>query len=155
MKKNEFILILGGISFLALVISLSLLLADKFQVSSCGCPKVVSQDFIWLFILLAVIFVGCLLYYLFSLKIERKEQIIAKNMEFLYSILDEDEKKVLEAIVKNKGEMEQSELSKKYDKIKAHRIIKKLEEKGIVNVVKEGKTNKIKLKQEIKEELVK
>ena len=155
MKTRDIILILGGLSFIALVISLSLLLADRFQVRGCGCPKVVSHNFIWLFIILAVIFVGALFYYLFSLKIEKKEKVISKNIEVLSSILDKDENDVLDLLVKNEGKIAQAKLSKKYDKIKAHRIIKKLEEKNIIDIEKEGKTNTIILKKELKEVLVK
>ena len=155
MKARDFILILGGASFIALVVSLSLLLADRFQVRGCGCPKVVSHNFIWLFIALAIIFVGSLFYYLFSLKIEKKEKVISKNIEVLSSILDKDENDVLDLIVKNEGKIAQAKISKKYDKIKAHRIIKKLEEKNIIDIEKKGKTNTIILKKELKEELVK
>jgi len=109
MRVRDFILIIGGASFLTLIISLSLLLADRFQVRGCGCPKVVSHNFIWLFIVLAILFVSSLLYYLFSLKIEKKEKVITKNMEVLSSILDKDENKFLDLIIKNKGKMEQAE----------------------------------------------
>jgi len=155
MKLREWALIVGGLSFIILVISLILLLANRFQVRGCGCPRVVSHDFIWLFIILAIIFVGASLYYLFSLKIEKKEKIITKNMEVLSTILDYDENKVLDMLVKNNGEMPQAEFSIKYDKIKAHRILKRLQEKNIVDIKKEGKTNKIILKKELKEVLVK
>jgi uncharacterized membrane protein len=111
MKKKEIILLLGGIAFIALVISLSLLLGNHLEVKTCGCPKMISQNFIWLFITLAIIFVVSLLYYLFSLKIEEKERCLCKNMEILNSILDKDEKKVIDKIASNKGEMEQSKIS--------------------------------------------
>lgn len=154
MKKREAVLVIGGISFLLLIIFLSLLLGNQFQPHSCGCPKVVSNNFIWLFILLAGVFVSCLLYYLFSLKIDSKEKTINKNMEILYSILDKDEKDVLKMLIAFKGELNQNEISKKYGKLKSHRIIKKLEEKGIIDTSKFGKTNKIKLKQELKKEFI-
>lgn len=155
MKKRDIIIIIGGIAFLTLVVFLSLLLGDKFQVQSCSCPKVVSQNFIFLFIILATIFIGSLLYYLFSLKIDEKESTISKNIEVINSILNSDEKEVLVLIAKNKGEIEQSKVSKKYDRIKAHRILKKLQEKNIIDIKKEGKTNKVILKKELREELVK
>ncbi len=155
MRKRDIVLILGGISFIALVISLSLLLGNHLEVKTCGCPKMISQNFIWLFISLAIIFVVSLLYYLFSFKIEEKEKCLCKNMEILNSILDKDEKKVLDRIVLNKGQMEQTKISEMYDKIKAHRVIKKLEEKGIIEVSRIGKTNVVKLNEELKKELVK
>ena len=76
-------------------------------------------------------------------------------MEVLSSILDDDENKVLDLLIKKDGEMPQATLSKSHGKIKAHRILKKLEEKNIIDIKKEGKTNKIILKKELKEELVK
>lgn len=155
MKWREGALIIGGLSFLTLIISLSLLLADRFQVRGCGCPKVVSHNFIWLFIGLATIFVASLFYFLFSLKIEQKEKVISKNMEVLNSILDDDENKALDMLVKNRGEMPQATLSKTHGKIKAHRLLKKLEEKNIIDIKKKGKTNKVILKKELREELVK
>ncbi len=154
MKTKEIILGIGILAFLALIISMTLLLGNQLKPQTCGCPKVISQNFVWLFIILGVIFAASLLYYLFSLKIIRKELTITKNMEILYSILDKDEKLVLSRLVKSKGELEQSEIAKIFDKIKAHRIIKKLQEKGIIDIIKSGKTNKIKLKKELKQELV-
>lgn len=155
MKTRDLILLIGGASFLVLVTLLSLLLADRFQVRGCGCPRVVSHNFVVVFIILSVIFVSSLLYYLFSLKINEKQKIIVKNIEILYSILDKDEKKVIQKLIDNQGSVGQSQISKMYDKIKAHRIIKKLESKNMINVIKKGKTNKIELKKELQEELVK
>lgn len=154
MKFRNILLIVGGISFIALVVSLSLLLADRFQVSTCGCPKVISQNFVYLFIILSVIFVASLLYYLFSIKIDSQGQALNKNKEILYSILDEEEKAVLSRIIRKNGEISQSEISETYGKLRAHRIIHKLKEKKIIQVTSEGKTNKIKLSQELRGELI-
>ena len=153
MRKQESVLILGGISFIALVVLLSLLLGNQLEEKTCGCPKMISQNFIWLFTILAILFVGSLVYYLFSLKIEEKEKCLCKNMEILNSILDKDEKKVIDKLASNNGEIEQSKISNMYDKIKAHRILKKLQEKRIIEIIKEGKTNKIKLNEELRREL--
>jgi uncharacterized membrane protein len=153
MKFRSSILIIGAISFIILVISLSLLLANRFNVTTCGCPKVISQNFVYLFILLSVIFVSSLLYYLFSLKLDYKDKTIEKNIEILYSILDKEEKNVLQKIIKNKGQISQSQISEDYGKLKAHRIIQKLKEKKIIEVQENGKTNKILLKKELMGEL--
>jgi len=155
MEKRDFILIAGGVSFFALIIFIGLVLADRLQVRGCSCPKVVSYNFIWIFIILAAIFVGSLLYYLFSFKIDKKEKTIKKNLEVIYSILDKEEEEVLEQLIKNKGEIKQSKISKKYGKIKAHRILKKLQEKKIIDIKKIGRSNKIKLKEELIGELAK
>jgi hypothetical protein len=155
MKKRDIILIIGGIAFLVLIICLALLLADKFDVNKavCGCPKVISHNFVWIFILLAGVFVACLLYYLFSLKIDSQKGAIHKNMEILLSILDEDEKKVIRKLISNSGRIMQSELSLEFGKLRAHRVIKKLEEKKMIDIKRDGKTNRIKLKEELRREL--
>jgi len=155
MKKRDIVLLIGCIAFILLIILLSLLLGEHFQPQSCGCPHVISQNFIYIFILLAVVFVGCLLYYLFSLKVNAKENIIHKSMEVLYAILDNDEKKVLDEIIKNKGEVSQIDISKIFGKLKSHRILKKLVDKKIIDMTKKGKENTITLKKELKQELVK
>jgi hypothetical protein len=155
MKKRDVVLIVGGIAFLALVICLVLLLADKFDMDKtvCGCPKVISHNFVWIFIVLAIVFVSCLLYYLFSLKIDSQRGTINKNKEILFSILDEDEKKVIKKLINNNGKIVQSELSLEFGKLKAHRVIKKLEEKKIIGIKRDGKTNQIKLNEELRREL--
>lgn len=152
--KKEIALLIGCFSFIVFVILLNLLLADKFEVAACSCPKMVSHNFVWLFVGLSIIFIGCLLYYLFTSKIEDKNKVIKQNFKILYSILDVQEKEILNKLIENDGNVEQSELSDVYGKIKAHRLIKKLEEKNIVNVIKRGKTNQVELKKELKEELI-
>lgn len=154
MRKKDIILIIGGISFILLIVSLVLLLGDKFHTASCGCPKVISQNFVYLFVILAVIFVGSLLYYLLSSKIDNQRAAMNKNRDILFSILDEDEKRVLREIIAGKGEVLQSEITHKLGKIQSHRVIRKLEDKKIVDVVSAGKTNKIRLKKELREEML-
>lgn len=155
MKKRDIMLIIGGIAFVVLITFVVLLLGDRFHVTSCGCPKVISQNSVWIFILLAVIFVGSLFYYLFSLKIDSQKSTINKNMEILYSILDEDEKKVIKKLVNNNGELLQNDISKMFgDKIRAHRVIKKLEDKKMIDINKNGKGNSVKLKSELRKEMI-
>ena len=154
MKKRDSILIVGVLSFLVLIISLSLLLGEKFEVKSCGCPRMVSHNFIYLFIILAVVFVASLLYYLFSLKIDAKGKIINKNIKLLFSILDDKEREVLQLVIESDGVLSQNIISKKYGKAKASRIVKKLVDKKIVSVRKFGRKNDIMLNKELMEELI-
>ena len=86
-RSNSIILIISGISFILLVVFLSLLLGNHLQVQSCECPKMVSQNFIVLFITLSVIFIGGLIYYLLSLKIERKDKKVKFNVERIMEFL--------------------------------------------------------------------
>jgi uncharacterized membrane protein len=153
--KKEAWLIVSGVSFLLFVLSLSLLLADKFQVKSCGCPKVVSYNFIYLFIFLSIIFISSLIYYLASLKIENQKHILKKNLNLVLNFLDRDERQFLNLIIQSKGEILQKELTTKFGKLKSSRVVKRLHDKEIVNVISVGKTHKIVLKPEIAGELLK
>ena len=154
MKIRDCVLIIGLISFVVFVISLTLLLGEKFEVKSCGCPKMVSNNFIYLFIFLSAVFVGSLFYYLFSLRIDAKEKIIGKNMELLYKILDLDERVALNKVVKFGGEIKQSQLSNEIGRLKSHRVLKKLEDKAMIDIFKSGRTNIVRLKKELREELI-
>lgn len=154
MKTKDIILLVGGISFVIFVILLSLLLGNHFQVTSCGCPKLVSHNFVYLFVILAVIFIGCLVYYLLSLKIESQKESINKNLKLVLSFLDDKEKQILNEMIKNNGEMMQDKLTGKFGKLNTHRTIKKMKLQGIINIEKTGKTNKISLKNELRRELI-
>jgi uncharacterized membrane protein len=155
MKSRDIVLIIGGLSFIIFVILLSLLLGDKFNQQTCGCPHVVENNFMYIFVVLATIFIGSLVYYLTSIKIENQKQTISRNTSLVLSFLDANEKEFLEEILKNKGEVLQSELTKKFGKLKSHRTIKKMKQQGVIDVENGSKTNKIKLKEELKKELVK
>jgi len=148
-------LIIGAISFIIFVVLLSLLLGDKFNSQTCGCPHVIENNFVYLFIILSAIFIGSLVYYLSSIKIETQREMISKNINLVLSFLDTNERQILNEIIKNNGEILQSDLTGKFGKLKSHRMIKKLQKQGVIEVKNNGKTNKIFLKDELKKELVK
>jgi len=155
MKKNEIILVIGAVSFVALVICLSMLLKNKLAPETCGCPNVIQENFVYIFIFLASIFIGCFVYYLLSLKITIQQNVINKNIKMVMDFLDDDERKVLKEIINQKGQTFQSELTRKFGKLKAHRIIRRLQQKNIITILNIGKTNEIKIKPELKKELIK
>ncbi len=147
MKLREIILIISGISFIVFIVFLSLLLGEHLQVKSCGCPQMVSQNFIMLFIVLSVIFVGGIIYYLLSLKLEKKEDALVFNLNTVKKFLDKDEKKILNKLEKQK-EVIQSDIN--LTRLRAHRALKKLEEKDIIKTEKKGRTKKVKLNENFK-----
>ena len=153
MKKRDYVLVVGCLAFIFLIISLSLLLGEKFEVKSCGCPNMVSQNFIILFIVLAVVFVMSLLYYLFSLRLDAKKKIIDRNIKLFFSILDKEEQEILQLAIKLDGVLSQNIISNKYGKAKASRIVKKLVDKKIISIEKKGRKNDIILNKELMEEL--
>lgn len=73
--------------------------------------------------------------------------------ETLLPLLNKDERKIISKLIDRKGEAIQTELSKieGLGKVKVHRIVKKLEKRGAVEIEAHGKTNLIKLKKEIRD----
>lgn len=77
------------------------------------------------------------------------------NPEAILSLLNSDERKIISKLIERKGEVIQTELSRieGLGKVKVHRLIKKLEKRGAVEIEGYGKTNLIKLKKVIREML--
>lgn len=147
--KQKIILIISLISFIGLIIFFSFLQLDKLGGNSCGCSKVISQNSFLIFFTLIVIFTITLFYYLYSLSISKKEKIINSNQKTLFSILNDDEIKLINQIIKNKGNLEQKRISENYGKIKAHRLIQKLKEKNIITIDKKNNRNLINLNKDL------
>jgi uncharacterized membrane protein len=82
---------------------------------------------------------------------EKKPSLV--NCETIFfNFLNYNEKKVIKKIIEQKGQVIQSEISRMENmgKVKAHRIVKDLEKKGIINVEKYGNTNRITLNEDVK-----
>ncbi len=104
-------------------------------------------------VLLAGMGIGAAAFYFLS---ERKPQQAAQkplNFKALYRLLDPDERKVFEKMIDNKGKALQSEISyiEGIGKVKAHRIIDKMVEKGIMEKESFGKTNAVKLPKDLQD----
>lgn len=96
------------------------------------------------------LFVGSMVYYFMFPKIEERKENRIELFRKLLSLLEEDEKLVFEELIENDGEVQQSKLSRKIGKVKAFRVIEKLKRKGVIEKEKYGKTNVIKLKEELR-----
>jgi uncharacterized membrane protein len=88
------------------------------------------------------VFVGSLVYYMLSPKIEKKE---AKDVRLLLDMLEPDEKAIIKRIIESKGEISQSKLSSEFGKVKTFRVLEGLRLRGVIEKVPYGKTNKIRL----------
>ncbi len=80
----------------------------------------------------------------YSMLAETKEKAIARNIRHTLMFLDPDERAVIEKIINNK-QISQAAISKELGKVKAHRIVAKLLQKGIIKAVNDGKTKKLRL----------
>ena len=99
--------------------------------------------------------IGTLVYYIMSDKIIHQEQSLKKNSRIILNFLTGQEKKVIETLLENEGKVQQYELSHlpNLNKLKTHRILVNLEQKGIIHKEKLGKINKIVLNKELYEVL--
>ena len=139
------------------------------------CPRMIPNYLLWFSLILMVLVIVPISYYIVSKRLEekmeknlsaitklvdhklnsgsKKENVKPINNGSILKLLNPNEKKVVERIIENKGSVLQSEISRieGMTKLKAHRAVKDLERKGIVNLEQYGKTNKIILTKDIKE----
>ncbi len=115
-------------------------------------PKDMCEPWNWIPYLLIItsslgVFVGGIVHYLTLEYLERKERIdkTKAKREVLLNCLPGEEKKVVECLLE--GPKFQSEISRitGFDKVKTHRILKKLEARNVVKLEKIGKTNIVRL----------
>ena len=99
--------------------------------------------------------VGTLVYYIMSDKVIQQEKSLKKNTKIILNFLNGQEKKVIETLLENDGKVQQYELSHlpNLNKLKTHRILANLEQKGVIRKERLGKINKIVLNKELYEVL--
>jgi len=87
---------------------------------------------------------------------ENKPNLVNCKTIFI-NFLNYQEKQVIKKLTEQNGQTLQSDISRmgNMGKVKAHRAIKDLERKGIINVEKYGNTNQISLNEDIKKILLK
>jgi hypothetical protein len=108
-----------------------------------------------IFVLIGIA-IGAIVFFFMTRKIEDKKNDLEKITSTLIQFLNKDEKKIVEKIIEENGKIYQSELSRieGIGKLKSHRIIRRLEDRNVIEIEKHGKTNIIKLKKEIKDTLL-
>ena len=92
-------------------------------------------------------------YYLAFPEIRIKPEVTAKSptaigyLDLVERFLRDDERQVVGILREAGGELEQREIAKRtgFSKIKTHRVVARLSERGIVLVTKRGRTNTIAL----------
>ncbi len=107
------------------------------------------------FITFIGVLVGTMVYYIMSDKAIQREQSLKKNTKLILNFLTVQEKKVIETLMEKGGRVQQYELSHLpgLNKLKTHRILLNLEQKGVIRKEKLGKGNKIVLDKELYEVL--
>ena len=96
------------------------------------------------------ILVGSFVYYTMFSRLRESERKCIKDTKVLLEMLPADERKIVEKIIENKGEVFQSRLSSTFGKVKTFRILENLKRRGIILKESYGKTNKIKLNEKFR-----
>ncbi len=108
------------------------------------------------FVAFISLLIGTIVYYIMSDKVIKKEQSLKKNTKIILNFLTSQEKKVIETLIENGGKVQQYELSHlpNLNKLKTHRILANLEQKGVIHKERLGKINKIVLNKELYDILI-
>ena len=175
MERKTIFLLVPSI-FIIIVLSLGVLnhfgiFIYPFSQEICGCQDRIPDHYYLLFGLVLVLASIPITYYYISRRMEKKltehveylSRIVNKNKytnnknslsseKKILKFLNPSEQKIIQVLLRNEGEMLQSQISKLDDmtKLKVHRTVKSLEEKKIVEAEHYGKTKKISLTKEIK-----
>ncbi|MFH1545205.1 MAG: super-infection exclusion protein B [archaeon] len=106
--------------------------------------------------ILSGIVIGAIVFFFMTTKLEDKKKDLEKVTQALIQFLNKDEKAVIQKILENNGKVFQSEISRieGIGKLKSHRILQRLSDRGVIEIEKHGKTNIVKLTKNIKEVLV-
>ena len=118
--------------------------------NACGC--VIPIPYMILILSSLGLFIGSFSFYILISKHLKDRKEMSKNMDLTLNFLDDDEKKIMKYLIDSKGESKQSELEKtKLSRVKVHRIIQKIERKGLIIKQSRGKINMIKLNEDLKD----
>ena len=155
-KDKKFILLTVCIIALFIFISTSLIFSFHLKtenklVTPLFTPFIkYSIQFIIVLISLSV-FIGGFIFYIMLRKLEKTKEIVKSDINLMLKLLNKDERLIVEKLVNSKGKILQSEVSRTegLNKVKAHRILSKLKERGVIRLEKYGKTNLVYLSKDI------
>ena len=99
--------------------------------------------------------IGAIIVYFLMSRITKTQIVQKKNTKIILNFLTDHEKKVIELLMNNNGQTFQYELNRipGLTRVKTHRLLKSLSDKGIITIDKYGKINKVILNKELLEVL--
>lgn len=158
MDKRQTIVL--GIVVISIFIFLITVLVFAYAISSEGmdvpAPLRPFMDYHAHFMVLMGLFgvgSGLLMYSLLNATIESQKKAVKTNMGIIMKFLTDEDREVVTLLQDKDGMTTQSEIARLpgMSRLKAHRIVRKLEERGIVHVEKYGKINMIRVVDELKD----
>ncbi len=151
-SKDIFLVLTALMGFIFIVSFSALYVSDAIKNNNaCGC--VIPIPYMILMLSSLGLFIGSLAFYILISKHLNEKKEISKNIELTLKFLEKNEKSIVRSLIKNKEPIQQSKLESEtgMHKVKIHRTLDKLIQKGIIEKLQEGKINKIKLKEELKD----
>ena len=96
-------------------------------------------------------FIGYLFSTLTYRQINKTKKESQKLLETLFIFLNNDEKEIINSLVKNNGSVGQAEISRLpgMNRVKAYRSLQKMQEKNLIDIIAHGKIRKVSLKENI------
>jgi len=159
---RTFFFLLAVVTGFMLVVSSSVFYATNVINAGNACGCVIPLPILIFILSLMGFFVGAIVAFVFTNKIEKERTYCDKRIDNMKTnqyknekkifslLLPKDESKILNWIIdhssdRNENIILQSEIEKKLNinRVKAHRIITKFSEIGIIDRIKEGKTFKL------------
>ncbi len=97
-------------------------------------------------------FSGLVVYSVLGSEIQKHKRVAKANIGIIMKFLDEREGELVSLLLKKGGMTTQSEISRLpgMTRLKAHRMVKRLEQRGILHVEKYGKVNMVRIIDELK-----
>ncbi len=98
------------------------------------------------------VFSGLVVYNLMNATLEKQKKVVQTNLGIIMKFLSPDDREIVSLLLEKDGRTTQSEIARLpgMSRLKAHRIVKKLEERGIVHVEKYGKINSVRIVDELR-----
>ena len=96
---------------------------------------------------------GVIVYSILSSTIEKEKKVVKTNVGIIMKFLGNDDREIVKLLLEKGGVTTQSQISKLpgMTRLRAHRIVRKLEDRGVVHVEKWGKVNMVRVVDELKE----
>jgi len=98
------------------------------------------------------LFSGLVVYNILNATIEKQKKLVQANTDIIMKFLTPEDREVIRLLIAKDGMTTQSEIARlpRMSRLKAHRIVKKLEARGIVHVEKYGKINLVRMVDELR-----
>ncbi|MBN2517947.1 MAG: MarR family transcriptional regulator [Candidatus Altiarchaeota archaeon] len=151
--KNPLLLVIMLLAIFVMIVSIAAL-ASREEIST-GCCSFLPSYMLIPILASTGLFVGSAVYYYLS-DYQKSNGDVKKDVSPLLRFLDNEERTVIEELVKNKGSLTQSGIVRGtgLNKVKVSRMLGDFEQRGLIKKRAEGISNVIELEEKLKELLV-